>query len=301
MAVNPLLPDPVSPDPVSGALPLTGTADLVKYAPFSDNKYELELSANDSDITTNANYFENKVDAYNVFAEGNRLNQINNYLTEIPSDENIFSFGKLTFTNKTLNDDEGKNIERAGILRGKGGAIGNFSFNFGNRWRGKEDQYLPYSGTITVDPSTLNKPERVNRLKDVLLHEIGHVLGFDGYFLEKRDDLLLKEKRQLKQGDKEKTVNFYGFKGAKALQVFNNDPTFRSSDEYQRLYGQETNVEEVPLAYDRPSWPHWNEGIFGDELMTPILTSSNLDLSSQKLTIAAIQDMGYTVAPDLEI
>jgi hypothetical protein len=68
MAVNPLLP--VSE---SKAVFLTGTIGLVKYAPVSENEYELELSASDSTKTTSANYFENKVDAYNVFAEGNSL------------------------------------------------------------------------------------------------------------------------------------------------------------------------------------------------------------------------------------
>lgn len=114
---------------------------------------------------------------------------------------------------------------------------------------------LPYIGEMTID--TADRGDR--RLSKIALHEIGHVLGFNGGTLAAHNLL-------------NASKNYIGASGVA---------------EYRRLLGR--NVSAVPMA----SAAHWREQVFGDELMTPSAGSSN---PMSRLTVALLKDLGYRVS-----
>lgn len=117
---------------------------------------------------------------------------------------------------------------------------------------------LPYSGITGIDPNDITM--NPGALQDVLTHEIGHALGFTpGADVFNRWIV----------GDT--------FTGANAVREFNS------------LFGR--TGTSVPLQPGIRA--HWDEGVFGNELMSPS-TGLNGDFIS-RVTIGALADMGYTV------
>lgn len=117
---------------------------------------------------------------------------------------------------------------------------------------------LPYSGITGIDPNDITM--NPGALQDVLTHEIGHALGFTpGADVFSRWIV----------GDT--------FTGANAVREFNS------------LFGR--TGTSVPLQPGIRA--HWDEGVFGNELMSPS-TALNGDFIS-RVTIGALADMGYTV------
>jgi subtilisin-like proprotein convertase family protein len=131
--------------------------------------------------------------------------------------------------------------------------------------------FLPAAGVMSFDTADLAMMERDGSLVSVITHEMGHVLGFGTNW----DEL------GLRQGAG--TVN-PTFTGANAMR------------EFATLSGGSA-TRAVPLANvggpgTRDS--HWREAVFGNELMTGFLDAGLNPLS--RLTIAALQDMGYEVS-----
>jgi subtilase family serine protease len=128
---------------------------------------------------------------------------------------------------------------------------------------------LPYHGTLTIDiadvPYLAADPAFFT---DVIMHEIGHVLGLS-------DSLW--SQFGLASGS-----NYYG---ANALAAY-------------RSYANNNALNSVPLD---AAGAHWNEAIFGNELMTPVLGDMYSPLSfthpnqMSRLTIGALHDLGYSV------
>ena len=131
--------------------------------------------------------------------------------------------------------------------------------------------FLPAAGVMEFDTADLAMMERDGSLVSVITHEMGHVLGFGTNW----DEL------GLRQGAG--TVN----------------PTFTGPNamhEFATLSGGAA-TRAVPLANvggpgTRDS--HWREAVFGNELMTGFLNEGPNPMS--RLTIAALQDMGYEVS-----
>jgi hypothetical protein len=117
---------------------------------------------------------------------------------------------------------------------------------------------LPYSGITGIDPNDIGFDPAA--LQDVVTHEIGHALGFTpGADVWNRWLV----------GDT--------FTGTNAVREFNS------------LFGRSgTSVPVQPGVR-----AHWDETVFGNELMTPF-TGLNGDFIS-RVTIGALADMGYTV------
>lgn len=132
------------------------------------------------------------------------------------------------------------------------------------------ENLLPLVGHLRLDAADLAKMETQGTLDDVVLHEIGHVLGIGTLWL----DLSL----------------LVGGGGP--------DPQFTGGNAisaYQRIGGVQGSVpvENTGAAGTRDG--HWRESVFGTELMTGWISVGGNPMSA--LTIASLQDLGYGADP----
>lgn len=124
---------------------------------------------------------------------------------------------------------------------------------------------LPYHGIMEFDSADMQQMLNNGTLVDVILHEMGHVLGLG----------TLWDQLGLKSGN-------FQYIGARALA------------EYRTLSGQ-PNAQSVPLETGGgpgTAGGHWSESVFGGELMTGYAGGS---MAMSRMTIASLQDMGYGV------
>jgi hypothetical protein len=107
-------------------------------------------------------------------------------------------------------------------------------------------------------------------LDEVILHEMGHVLGIGTVW----------PNLGLRVGD----AGYYGFIGSHALA------------EYKAMSGNAsaTSVPVEPGSLGGSSGAHWAESVFQNELMTPSTGPGNV-MPISRLTIASLADLGYTV------
>jgi hypothetical protein len=130
--------------------------------------------------------------------------------------------------------------------------------------------HLPIHGTMEFDTADLVSLESSGQLYEVVLHEMGHVLGIGTIW------------QQLGLLTGAGTTN-PRFTGAQATAAYN------------ALFG--TNATSVPVeglpseAGSRDS--HWRESVFGAELMTPYISGAGNPIS--RVTVASLADLGYTV------
>lgn len=131
--------------------------------------------------------------------------------------------------------------------------------------------FLPLKGTMAFDTADLTEMERRGTLKDVITHEMGHVLGIGTVWSLKK---LVKGPRT-------------------------NNPTFTGNGamaEFGKLKGTDVPTL-VPLENtggEGTRGSHWRESLFRNELMTGFVNTAGNPLSA--MTIASLSDMGYTVS-----
>jgi hypothetical protein len=133
----------------------------------------------------------------------------------------------------------------------------------------RSSSYLPVLGTMEFDTADLSQLEAEGSLLDVILHEMGHVLGIGSIW----QDL------GLLQGAGTSNPLFTGA---------------QATAEYNRLFGLSAAgvpVENQGGAGTRDS--HFRESVFGNELMTGYLSSGVNPLS--RITVASMADLGYEV------
>ncbi len=124
--------------------------------------------------------------------------------------------------------------------------------------------FLPATGDLFLDGDDVAMLAGDGRLRSVLIHELGHVLGFEtGVWRRKRLIAALGLGR----------ASFIG-------------PRARA--EYGALLG--TAPTDVPIEI---RGDHWRESVFGNELMTNLVRTASNPLS--RLSIASFQDLGYQV------
>lgn len=129
--------------------------------------------------------------------------------------------------------------------------------------------FIPAKGIMSFDSADLAAMEADGTLRDVITHEMGHVLGIGTVWTRKK---LLK--------------------GAGGV-----NPTFRGTSamaEYGKL--KKTTATPVPVENTggvgtRDS--HWRETIFKNELMTGFVGGKPNPLS--RVTVASLKDLGYVV------
>lgn len=130
----------------------------------------------------------------------------------------------------------------------------------------RQPRWQPYYGVMEFDTDDLDALADEGRLGDVILHEMGHVLGLGPSWLLSGfiNDLLV-----------DPTYN--GAAGVAAYQTLGGDRFVPVEDT-----GQLGTVIG-----------HWREDVFGDELMTGFLGSGPQPMSV--VTVAALADLGYGV------
>ena len=137
----------------------------------------------------------------------------------------------------------------------------------------RSDTQLPLLGNMTFDSADLADLEQDGSLINVIIHEMGHVLGIG---------TLWRNLNLIARSGTDDPV----LRGAKAMQ------------EYATLLG-ETTPQEVPIANTGGAGTregHWRESTFVNELMTGFINPGENPVS--RLTIASLQDMGYEVNRD---
>lgn len=131
---------------------------------------------------------------------------------------------------------------------------------------------LPAKGIMEFDIADLQRMEQEGSLVNVIIHEMGHVIGIGTIW----DDLSL----------------IVGCPTANP--IFLGDGAI---DEFADLLGGAPAA--VPVANTGGPGTrcgHWRESVFGHELMTGFLNSGSNPIS--RMTIAALSDMGYEVNMD---
>ncbi len=135
---------------------------------------------------------------------------------------------------------------------------------------------LPIKGIMSFDTADLSRMEADGSLEDVILHEMGHVLGFGT--LWNRMGLIVGEG----------TVN-PTFVGANAMREYG---LLRSA----AVPANPDNPTPVPVANTGGAGTrdgHWREAVFADELLTGFLSGAVRSLSA--MSIGCFEDMGYQV------
>jgi hypothetical protein len=132
--------------------------------------------------------------------------------------------------------------------------------------------FLPYHGIMVFDTADLAAMEADGSLRDVIIHEMAHVLGLGTIW----EDL------GLLSGKGTSNPRFLG-------------P--QATAEYNALFG--LSAASVPVEGQaglgsRDS--HWRESVFTHELMTPFLSGATRPIS--RVTVASMADLGYTVNLD---
>lgn len=130
---------------------------------------------------------------------------------------------------------------------------------------------LPALGYVTLDAADVDLLTSTGELADVVLHEIGHVLGIGT--LWSQDGLVINSGT---------TDPRYG--GAQAFAG------------YQAIGGRAPTVPLESSGGDGTAESHWRESTFGWEVMTGYIATADNPLS--RMTIGSLADLGYAVNYD---
>ena len=150
---------------------------------------------------------------------------------------------------------------------GRGGA-----FEIRYSWQ----NHHPSLSTIQLSRGLMN--ENDNTVYRVILHEIGHAVGFSGWMFERFS--LLHNPSEDHPAHLPAPDSY--FSGIKAVTVFN----WAGGNRYR---GNKVPLENNP-DYSRDS--HWRESVMDGEIMTSVL---DVVAPMSAITIQAMADMGYTV------
>lgn len=157
-------------------------------------------------------------------------------------------------------------IEAKGAsIDGPGGVLGQAGPTFV-----RNGSLLPVKGIMEFDVGDLARMESDGSLLDVIIHEMGHVLGLGTLWNLK--GLLVNSG----------TANplFAGFNSMREFSVLANRPA-------------PTPVPVANTGGPGTREGHWRESVFGSELMTGFLDPGDNPLS--RMSIASFEDLGYIV------
>lgn len=133
---------------------------------------------------------------------------------------------------------------------------------------------LPLIGRMRFDSADLVNLETAGRLDEVIVHEMGHVLGIGGLW----DDFGLVTETSGAPGE---DPHFTGLQARAAFDEAGGEP----------LVGKKVPIEDEGGGGTR--FVHWRERVMGSELMTGFIDDGPNPVSV--ITIASLGDMGYEV------
>lgn len=142
---------------------------------------------------------------------------------------------------------------------------------------------LPVAGFMQFDTADLRRYADEGRLEEIIAHEMGHVLGFGG---------LLWSYPQTSLGGQSFLADPSGDQGRRDTHFIG--PT--AIAEFNSVGGSAYDGAKVPVENTGGQGTvnsHWREDVMGNELMTSFMT--NRDGLLSRVTIAALEDMGYEV------
>jgi hypothetical protein len=141
----------------------------------------------------------------------------------------------------------------------------------------RSDTLLPSKGYVNIDSSDLDTMDSYGLWDDLILHEMGHALGFGTSWAS--------------MGLIDNYDGDLRFNGANATQAYNDDYSDKAGNDALSDLG-------VPVETDGGSGTagvHWDDQTFGGELMTGQLNFTN---TLSDMSIAALEDMGYDTVYD---
>jgi hypothetical protein len=155
-------------------------------------------------------------------------------------------------------------------IDGEGGVLGQAGPGFLRPKNAGAAAFLPATGEMQFDTADLDAMEADGTLDDVITHEMGHVIGIGTIWTNKK---LLKGSNT-------------------------SNPTFIGTNA-MREYGKLRSAPgPLPVPVENKGGEgtansHWRDAIFDAELMTGFVNVGGNPMSA--LTIASLQDLGYTV------
>ncbi len=160
-----------------------------------------------------------------------------------------------------------------GMIDGPDGILGAAGPCLGRpTWQGG----LPLAGFMQFDSEDLERYAQQGRLDEVIIHEMGHVLGFGG--------VMWQEQGFLADPSDDNVARDTHFTGEKAIAAFDS------------IGGNAYSDAKVPVENvggEGTANGHWREEVMGNEMMTSYMT--NLEAVLSTVTLAALEDMGYEV------
>jgi hypothetical protein len=145
---------------------------------------------------------------------------------------------------------------------------------------------LPEETTITgvmrFDTADLETLEAANQFENVILHEMGHVLGI-GTLWQRKGLLVINSFEQAIDPD------YLGQRGNHFWKTMRGEGLLPIEGAFFRPDG-------TPFVRPGTSYGHWDEGVLFNELMTGFL-NGGVDNPLSRITSGSMQDLGYGVAP----
>ena len=154
-------------------------------------------------------------------------------------------------------------------IDGSGGILGQAGPTHLRPAKAGKFKFLPVKGVMSFDSADLKAMQKDGTLKDVITHEMGHVIGIGTVWARKG---LLKDPGK----------NTVRFVGTNARREFGKLKKSKAAD---------VPVENTGGAGTADG--HWRESVFRNELMSGFIAAPNNPLS--RLTVASLQDLGYEV------
>lgn len=171
----------------------------------------------------------------------------------------------VVYQGRTIDDLE--IVASAPFIDGAGGILG----QAGPDEVRLDGTFLPYLGTMQFDSADVARMVAEGTFEDVILHEMGHVIGVG----------TLWNVLGLLRGLGSANPTFVGANAVREYQTLSNTQT--------------TSVPVEATGGQGTAGGHWRESVFGTELMTGYAEPPGTPMPISRLTIGSLQDIGYTV------